>query len=211
MTEDRSAATAITNLPCLRNDKWGQMIKMQNFPNEHCLKPESRWALTQPQVLMKLHLFPPMCIWHSSKPISAFVFTAASMPVLSHNNSLGINKRAILLDNLEIFTWQHNMILCTVCAAGSLLCLAGKVQMQDFITCFFSWVSNDTGLFYRCSLDKIWITQAVLQRSLQHNKSTLLNPYKEKIWECWTGNSCSLGQVWSTHKTLKTMPSCHMS
>lgn len=52
-------------------------------------------------------------------------------------------------------TTQYDIMYCTVCAAGSVLCFARMVQMQDFITSFFSWVSNDIGLFYRCNLDKI--------------------------------------------------------
>lgn len=126
-------------------------------------------SLIQPSTLVKLLPFPVVRIWHSSKSISAFVFTVASVPVLSHNNPLKINKKKNTMGLGEnIYMTQHDMIFCTVlCAAGSVLCLARMVQMQDFITSLFSWVSNDIGLFYRCNLDKIWITtQMVLQRSV---------------------------------------------
>lgn len=62
---------------------------------------------------------------------------------------------------------HDNTMWYYVRAAGSGLCSTGMVQMQDFITSLFSWVSNDIGLIRRCNTDMIWITkQVVLQRSL---------------------------------------------
>lgn len=124
-----------------------------------------------------------------------------------------IKKKGILSDYLKIFTWQHN-----VRATGSVLCFDRILQMQDFITSFFSWVSNDTGLIHRCNTDKIWITTlVVLQRSLEHIRMSAAHEHAsltrksstEKMCQFSTfliGNSHSLWHVWITNKALRIMP-----
>lgn len=110
-------------------------------------------------------------------------------------------------------TWKYlhdNTMWYYVCAAGSVLCFARIVQMQDFITSFFSWVSNDIGLIHRCNVDMIWITlQVVLQRSLYATTTGKKKFCRGKMCQCWTfliGNSHSFWHVWITHKALRIKP-----
>lgn len=113
---------------------------------------------------------------------------------------------------------HDNTMWYYVCAAGSVLCFARIVQMQDFITSLFSWVSNDTGLTHRCNADMIWITsQVVLQKvtptyihlSAAPEYATTTGErkfYREKMCQCWTfliGNSHSFWHVWITHKAQR--------
>lgn len=166
MMEDCTATTVISNLPCLWNDTQGQMNRMQHFPNEHWLKPETHRALMQPSALVKLLPFPAARIWHSSKSISPFMLVVVSVARFSVITiHLGLIK-----DEYCRITWKYlhdNTMWYYVRAAGSVLCFARMVQMQDFITSLFSRVSYDIGLIHRCNTNKIWITtQVVLQRSL---------------------------------------------
>lgn len=152
MMEDCLTTIGISNPPCLWNDTQGQMnetlpkwtlVETKDTPGFNAahgsceIAPISSGShLAFIKIDIAFHARCCLCGW----------FSVITIP-------LGLIKTGILSDYLKIFTWQHN-----VCATDWELCFATAVQIQEFITFFFSWVSNDTGLIHRCNTDKIWIT-----------------------------------------------------